>query len=201
MLEVDVRRAFPGFRLDLRFTAGPGHITALFGRSGSGKTTLVNMLAGLERPDDGRIALNGRVLFDAAAGIDVPPERRRLGYVFQDDRLFPHLNVQRNLTYGLPLVPPEERRVDYDQVVELLGLRPLLLRWPRRLSGGEKQRVQIGRALLTSPRLLLRSWLARDHQASRDSQSLVGCVRASSGVLIFDMFSTQSTQRIQKLHN
>lgn len=155
MLEVDVRRAFPGFSLDLKFTAGPGHITALFGRSGSGKTTLVNMLAGLERPDDGRIALNGRVLFDAAAGIDVPPERRRLGYVFQDDRLFPHLDVRRNLTYGLPLVPPEERRVDYDQVVELLGLGPLLSRRPGRLSGGEKQRVQIGRALLTSPRLLL----------------------------------------------
>jgi molybdate transport system ATP-binding protein len=155
MLEVDVRRAFPGFSLDLTFSAGSGGITALFGRSGAGKTTVVNMLAGLDRPDDGRIALNGEVLFESASGIDVPPERRRLGYVFQDDRLFPHLSVQRNLVYGQALVPAAERRIDYDRVVELLGLAPLLARRTQRLSGGEKQRVQIGRALLTSPRLLL----------------------------------------------
>jgi molybdate transport system ATP-binding protein len=155
MLEVDVKRAFPGFRLEVRFEAGPGGITALFGRSGAGKTTLVNLLAGLDRPEAGRIAVNGEVMFDKDAGIEVPPERRRLGYVFQEDRLFPHLSVHGNLVYGMRLVPPAERRVDFRQVVDLLGIGHLLQRRPRRLSGGEKQRVAIGRALLTSPRMLL----------------------------------------------
>ena len=155
MLTVDVRRSFPGFRLEARFTAGPGGITALFGRSGSGKTMLVDLLAGLERPDEGRIAVADEVLFDSEAGIDVPPERRRLGYVFQEDRLFPHLSVHGNLVYGMRLVPRAERQIDYDRVVELLGIGHLLRRRPHRLSGGEKQRVAIGRALLASPRIVL----------------------------------------------
>ena len=154
MLSVDVKRRFGDFLLEARFEAAGG-VTALFGRSGSGKTSLVNLLAGLERPEAGRIAVDDQVLFDSRHGIDVPPERRRIGYVFQDARLFPHLSVRGNLTYGMNLVPPAERHQDFDAVVALLGLESLLQRRPHALSGGEKQRVAIGRALLASPRLLL----------------------------------------------
>ena len=154
MLEVDVRHDIDDFRLEARFTADTG-LTALFGRSGSGKTTLVNLLAGLLRPAAGRIAVGGVVLFDAQAGIDVATERRRLGYVFQEARLFPHLSVRSNMTYGMRLVPPGERHQDFAHVAELLDLGDFLERRPRNLSGGEKQRVAIGRALLASPRLLL----------------------------------------------
>lgn len=154
MLAVDVSRTLDGFSLTAQFEAGSG-ITALFGRSGVGKTMLVNMLAGLHRPDHGRIALNGQVLFDSAVGIDVPPNRRRLGYVFQEDRLFPHLSVRSNLTYGMKLVPEAERRIRFNDVVDLLDIAALLDRRPHYLSGGEKQRVAIGRALLASPRLVL----------------------------------------------
>lgn len=154
MLEVDVRRRLGDFELQTRFTAEAG-LTAFFGRSGAGKTSLVNMLAGLERPDSGRIAIDGHVLFDSATGTDTPPERRRLGYVFQDARLFPHLSVRSNLTYGMRLVPPARRHQDFDRVIALLDIAHLLERRPRALSGGEMQRVSIGRALLASPRLLL----------------------------------------------
>ncbi|MCP5372765.1 MAG: molybdenum ABC transporter ATP-binding protein [Hyphomicrobiales bacterium] len=154
MLEVAIEKRLGDFRLDAAFTAG-GRLTALFGRSGSGKTSVVNALAGLSRPDAGRIALDGRVLFDSVAGVHVPARRRRVGYVFQDARLFPHLTVRGNLAYGMKLVPPAERRLDFDAVVDLLGLGALLGRHPRTLSGGEAQRVAIGRALLASPRLLL----------------------------------------------
>lgn len=152
MIEVDVRRRLGDVFIQAAFTSPPGGITALFGRSGAGKTALVNLLAGLDRPDEGRIAVEGSVLFDSEAGIDLPPEKRRLGYVFQEGRLFPHMSVRRNLTYGMK---GETGNVDFDHVVELLDLARLLARGPRDLSGGEKQRVAIGRALLASPRLLL----------------------------------------------
>ncbi|MFQ5619883.1 MAG: molybdenum ABC transporter ATP-binding protein [Rhodospirillales bacterium] len=154
MLTVDVGRRFGDFQLDVRFAA-EGGLTALFGRSGAGKTSLINLLAGLERPERGRISVDGHVLFDADAGIDVAPERRRLGYVFQEGRLFPHMSVRGNLTYGRRLAPPAGDGQDFDHVVDLLDLRRLLERRPRNLSGGEKQRVAIGRALLANPRLLL----------------------------------------------
>jgi molybdate transport system ATP-binding protein len=153
-LEVDVEARLGRFELAARFAAGPG-ITALFGRSGSGKTSIVNMIAGLLRPARGRIAVDGETLFDAAAGIDVPASRRRAGYVFQDGRLFPHLTVRRNLLYGSFFAPRPARFACFDDVVALLGLDRLLDRRPSALSGGEKQRVAIGRALLASPRFLL----------------------------------------------
>ncbi|MEK9722542.1 MAG: molybdenum ABC transporter ATP-binding protein [Rhodospirillaceae bacterium] len=154
ILDVAIERRLGDFHLDARFTAAAG-LTAFFGRSGSGKTTLVNLVAGLDRPDRGRIAVGDRVLFDSEAGVDVPPHRRRIGYVFQEDRLFPHLSVRGNLGYGLRFVPPAERRHDLDDVARLLDLAALLDRRPSNLSGGERQRVAIGRALLTSPRMLL----------------------------------------------
>ena len=130
-------------------------ITALFGPSGAGKTSVINMVAGLSRPDKGRILVRDRVLFDSDHGINLPPEKRSIGYIFQDGRLFPHLTVRGNLTYGMKLTPRSQRFIGIDQVVGLLGIEHLLDRRPARLSGGEKQRVGIGRALLTSPRLLL----------------------------------------------
>lgn len=154
MLDLSVRRRQGTFQLDVTLAAGPG-ITALFGPSGSGKTSLINMVAGLSRPDHGRIVVDGRVLFDADARIDVPPEKRRLGYVFQEGRLFPHLSVKANLAFGWQRIAAEDRSVHFDDVVEVLGIGHLLNRHPAGLSGGEKSRVAIGRALLASPRILL----------------------------------------------
>lgn len=137
--------------LDVAFSSGGG-VTALFGRSGVGKTSVVNMIAGLIRPAGGRIAVDGRALFDADAGIDLPTHRRRIGYVFQDARLFPHLSVAANLRYGRSR--GADRRT-LDRLVDLLGLAPLLDRRPGSLSGGETQRVAIGRALAAEPDVLL----------------------------------------------
>jgi len=153
-IEVDVGKRLGGFDLQARFTGHDG-ITALFGPSGSGKTSIINMIAGLLRPDSGRIVVGERVLFDAAGGIDVPARGRRVGYVFQDARLFPHLSVHQNLAYGWRRTPETERFIGFDLVVDLLALAPLLERRPGKLSGGEKQRVALGRALLASPRVLL----------------------------------------------
>jgi molybdate transport system ATP-binding protein len=155
MLDVNLIRQQGDFRLDVAFRSPDVGVTALFGRSGAGKTSVVNMVAGLVRPDRGHIVVNSRTLFDAAKGLHVPPEKRRVGYIFQDGRLFPHLSVKSNLTYGMHLTPPSERHVALNDVVDLLGIGHLLHRRPAKLSGGEKQRVAIGRALLTSPALLL----------------------------------------------
>ena len=155
MLELAVRKQLGPFAFAADVALPSAGVVALFGRSGAGKTTLVNMLAGLLRPDSGRIAVAGRVLFDSAAGIDLPPERRRIGYVFQEGRLFPHLEVRSNLLYGHRRIPPAERAIKLPEIVDLLGIGHLLSRRPANLSGGEKQRVAIGRALLSNPRLLL----------------------------------------------
>jgi molybdate transport system ATP-binding protein len=155
MLDLQFIKQQGAFKVDISFAAPDVGVTALFGRSGAGKTSVINMVAGLVRPDSGHIIVNGRTLFDAARGIHVPPEKRRIGYIFQDGRLFPHLSVKSNLTYGMRLTPPAERHVAFDDVVDLLGVGHLLQRRPAKLSGGEKQRVAVGRALLTSPTLLL----------------------------------------------
>ncbi len=153
-LEVDVSTRLGAFELDARF-ASDGRLTALFGRSGSGKTSVVNIIAGLIRPRRGRVAVGGRPLLDTRLGISVPRHRRRIGYVFQEGRLFPHLTVRQNLGYGRWFTAKAERVPSIGPVVELLGIGHLLDRSPGTLSGGEKQRVAIGRALLASPRLLL----------------------------------------------
>jgi molybdate transport system ATP-binding protein len=130
-------------------------LTALVGPSGAGKTTVLNCIAGLIRPDRGRIAVAGDTLYDSAAGVHLRPERRRVGYVFQDFRLFPHLRVAANLAYGERLARPEDRWISRDEVTGFLGIGHLLQRWPATLSGGEMRRVAIGRALLAAPRFLL----------------------------------------------
>jgi len=154
MISVDVALKLGAFDLDVAFENEAG-ITALFGRSGAGKSMTINLIAGLARPDRGKIVLGGGTLVDTGAGIFVPPHRRRVGLVFQDARLFPHLTVRQNLLYGRWFVAKSARRVAIDPVVETLGIAHLLDRKPALLSGGEKQRVAIGRALLASPELLL----------------------------------------------
>jgi len=151
---VDVTRRAGDFALAVDF-ASEGRVTALFGRSGAGKTTLVNLIAGLARPDSGRIVVDGETLVDTARGIAIPAHRRRIGYVFQEGRLFPHMSVRANLLYGRRFTPRAGRWGSLEAIVDLLGVGHLLSRRPSALSGGEKQRVALGRALLASPRLLL----------------------------------------------
>jgi molybdate transport system ATP-binding protein len=153
-MSIAIRKQLGQFTLDIALETGPG-VTALFGRSGSGKTSLVNLIAGLAPPDQGSIVLDGRTLVDTGRSVFVPPGKRRIGYVFQEGRLFPHLSVRSNLLYGRWLTPRARRWGSLDEVVDLLGIGGLLARMPRDLSGGEKQRVAIGRALLASPDCLL----------------------------------------------
>ena len=154
MLHVDIGLKRTDFRLDVGFEGGSG-ITVLFGQSGAGKTSVLHAVAGLLRPDRGRIEVDGRILFDRERRIDVPVHRRRIGFVFQDARLLPHLTVRQNLLYGYRLLAAADRRIGLSQIVELLGIGRLLDRRPSSLSGGERQRVAIGRALLANPLLLL----------------------------------------------
>jgi molybdate transport system ATP-binding protein len=151
--DVDVARRVGDRTIAARF-AGDG-LTVLFGRSGAGKTSVLDMIAGLRRPDAGHVRFAGETLFDAATRTDLPPARRRLGYVFQDARLFPHRRVRANLLYGHRLAPAADRWLAPDEAIAFLGLGDLLDRWPRTLSGGEARRVAIGRALLSGARALL----------------------------------------------
>ncbi len=155
MLRLSVLKRWAGFTLRAELEAPTPGVVALFGRSGCGKTTVVNIISGLLQPDEGRVELDGVVLTDTRARLRVPVERRRIGYVFQDARLFPHLGVLANLRYGMRRAPRAGRAIGLDEVLALLGLEPLLGRRPYQLSGGERQRVALGRALLSQPRLLL----------------------------------------------
>jgi molybdate transport system ATP-binding protein len=154
MIEVSVTQRLGGFTLDAEFAA-EGRFTALFGASGSGKTSLINVIAGLTKPEKGRVVIDGVALVDTARGVFVPPHKRRLGMVFQEGRLFPHLSVKQNLLYGAWFARAPESAANLARVAALLGVERLLARYPDRLSGGEKQRVAIGRALLAAPKLLL----------------------------------------------
>jgi molybdate transport system ATP-binding protein len=154
MLAVDAEKQLGAFKLSVKFRATHG-ATALFGASGSGKTSIINMIAGLLTPDRGAISLDETVLFDAGKRINVPPHRRRIGYVFQEGRLFPHLSVRQNLDYGRRMsgVPHDDK--EFARIASLLDIDRLLDRRPGHLSGGERQRVAVGRALLMRPKLLL----------------------------------------------
>jgi molybdate transport system ATP-binding protein len=149
--DLDVAKRLGDAEIACRIEGGAG-LTVLFGPSGAGKTSVLNMVAGLVEPDRGHVRVGGEALFDAALGLDLPPERRRAGYVFQEPRLFPHKRVRANLLYGWR---DSEGAVDVDETIALLGLAALLDRWPRTLSGGEARRVAIGRAVLSNPRFLL----------------------------------------------
>jgi molybdate transport system ATP-binding protein len=154
VLHVDVSKQLGDFSIAAAFTS-EGRVTGLFGSSGAGKTSLINMIAGLLRPDRGIITIDGDVLDDTAAGLHVPAHRRRIGYVFQDARLFPHFNVRQNLDYGRRMNALARDAASEGRIVDLLDIGHLMDRRPGKLSGGERQRVALGRALLAQPRLLL----------------------------------------------
>ncbi|RJE81100.1 molybdenum ABC transporter ATP-binding protein [Paracoccus sp. JM45] len=196
-LSVALRHSFRNFELDVEFQASQG-ITALFGRSGSGKTSVINAVAGLLRPDHGRIILEGHDLMDSAKGMWLPPHKRGIGYVFQDSRLFPHLSVRQNLLYGRWFA----RRTDnirFDHVVDLLGISPLLDRRPGALSGGEKQRVAIGRALLARPRLLLMDEPLAALDAQRKSEILPYLERLRDDTQIPILYVSHAMSEVARL--
>ncbi|BBO93413.1 molybdenum ABC transporter ATP-binding protein [Desulfosarcina ovata] len=200
-MEINVKRQQGNFFVNAAFRSADSGVTALYGPSGAGKTSIVNMVAGLMRPDAGRIAVNGHCLFDSGQGIDLPPERRRIGYVFQDGRLLPHLSVRSNLTYGMRRTPPDRRFVDLDAVVDLLGIGHLLDRRPAKLSGGEKQRVAIGRALLTSPAMLLMDEPLASLDASRKSEVMPFISRLSREFAIPILYVSHALDEILNLAN
>lgn len=199
MLEVALRHRFPGFGLDVGFTAPGRGVTALFGPSGCGKSTILAAVAGLLRPDAGRVALDGAALFDRAASLDVPPERRRFGMVFQDARLFPHLSVESNLRYGARRAPRTAPGPGFEEVVALLGIEALLGRRPGQLSGGERQRVALGRALLSRPRLLLMDEPLAALDAARRAEVLpfLARLRQSAGIPI--LYVTHALDEVDAL--
>ena len=197
-VKIEIRHRQGTFALDVAFTA-PAGITALFGRSGAGKTTVVNAVAGLIRPDEGRVRAGDTVLLDTEAQISLPPHRRRVGYVFQEGRLFPHLTVRQNLTFGRWFTARRERLGDLDHVVSLLGIEPLLERRPGRLSGGEKQRVAIGRALLASPRILLMDEPLASLDEARKLEIMPYIERLGREVRIPIIYVTHSINEIARL--
>ena len=199
-LAVDITHRRGDFKLAAKFeSAGP--LTALFGSSGSGKTTLLNTIAGLLTPDEGRIAVDEHVLFDSALGINPPVHRRGLGYVFQESRLFPHLNVQQNLLFGRQFTPRSRRLGDLRSVCELLGIAHLLQRRPQALSGGEKQRVAIGRALLASPRLLLMDEPMAALDDERKTEILPYIERLRDEVAVPIVYVSHSVAEVSRLAN
>ncbi|GAB4068134.1 molybdenum ABC transporter ATP-binding protein [Ancylobacter sonchi] len=199
MIEVDIQLARPGFSLASAFTAPGAGVTALFGRSGAGKTTIIQAVAGVVRPDRGRIVVDGETYFDSAGGIDVPIERRRAGYVFQDARLFPHMSVERNLRYGQRRARGADAGIGFDAVVELLGIGHLLGRRPHTLSGGEKQRVAIGRALLSQPRLLLMDEPLAALDAARKAEILPYLERLRDEMKLPILYVSHSLEEVLRL--
>ncbi len=198
MIEVDVSLAQGAFTVEAAFTGGAG-ITALFGPSGSGKTTLIHLIAGLRRPDRGRVRVDGRDLVDTGAGLFVPPHRRRIGLVFQDAQLFPHLTVRQNLLYGRAFAPRAERRIDLSPVVDALGIGHLLGRRPATLSGGERQRVAFGRALLASPRLLLMDEPLASLDGARKAEVLPLIERLRDGFGIPIVYVSHAVEEVARL--
>ena len=181
LIDIDVRRRVGERDIGVAMRSDAG-ISALFGPSGIGKTTILHMIAGLLRPDHGHIRIGDTLLFDHAAGIDLPARQRGCGYVFQDGRLFPHMRVRANLLYGRRGAGP----IDLPTIVDLLGLHGLLDRWPATLSGGEAQRVAIGRALLSGPQILLMDepFSSLDHARKHALLALIRDIHAQTGIAI-----------------
>jgi len=206
-LQVDIKRRLDAVHIEAEFSnddgVGGGGITGIYGRSGAGKTTLINMIAGLERPDAGSITLDGQTLFDSAAGVDLAPERRRIGYVFQEDRLFPHLNVRANLDYGRKrrraMSGARGHTISFDDVVAMLGIEDLLGRRTHRLSGGERQRVAIGRALLSGPDLLLMDEPLANLDVERRAEILPYIERLRDDLGLPILYVSHATEEIIRL--
>jgi molybdate transport system ATP-binding protein len=199
-LEVAIRHRLGGFELDVGFTA-PSGITALFGPSGAGKTSVINAVAGLLRPEIGRILLDGAVLLDTTEGFALPPSRRRVGYVFQEGRLFPHLSVRQNLLFGRWFARERTAPAEVARVVELLGIGALLARRPASLSGGEKQRVAIGRAILAGPRLLLMDEPLAALDTARKEEILPYIERLRDEVRVPILYVSHAVPEVARLAN
>ena len=197
-LSLRLRHAFPGFDLDVAFDAPPG-VTVLFGRSGSGKTTIGRAVAGLLRPDEGRVAVGGRVLVDTRERVWLPPHRRGIGTVFQEGRLFPHLTVRGNLLYGRRFARGGDPGPSLDHVVAMLGIGHLLARRPATLSGGEKQRVAIGRALLARPRLVLADEPLASLDEPRKAEILPYLERLRDEVAVPVLYISHSAAEVARL--
>jgi len=196
MIDIKIEKQYKNFKIRVNYSCQDIGITVLLGRSGAGKTSVINMIAGLSRPDKGHIIVDNRKVFDSAENIDIAPDKRRFGYVFQDGRLFPHLSVMSNLTYGMKFIPAHERYVHIDQVIDLLDLSNLINRRPAKLSGGEKQRVAIGRALLTSPGLLLMDEPLASLDEARKNEVLPFIKRLSTDLSISVVYVTHSMEEI-----
>ncbi len=197
-LSVCLNHQLPDLGLRVDFDAPKG-VTVLFGRSGAGKTTVVNAVAGLMHPQSGRVAIDDWVLFDTEKNLWLPPHRRRLGYIFQEGRLFPHLTVRQNLRYGRWFAPRSARREKPDRVIEMLGIGHLLDRRPAKLSGGEKQRVAIGRALLASPRLILADEPLAALDDARKAEILPYFERLRDEVSVPILYVTHSAAEVARL--
>ncbi|MFC3395001.1 molybdenum ABC transporter ATP-binding protein ModC [Brenneria rubrifaciens] len=195
MLSLDFNQQLGALSLSVKADLPANGITAIFGVSGAGKTSLINAVVGLTRPDSGRIVLNGKVLVDTWQRIFMPPEKRRIGYVFQDARLFPHYRVRGNLRYGISAVMKSQ----FDDIVGLLGIEHLLNRYPLTLSGGEKQRVAIGRALLTAPALLLMDEPLASLDLPRKRELLPYLDKLAKEVNIPILYVTHSMEEIVRL--
>jgi molybdate transport system ATP-binding protein len=199
-IEACIRHRFGAFALDASFRIERPGLTVLFGASGSGKTTTINALAGLFRPREGRIAIGDHVLLDTARGIFVPPRGRRIGYVFQDSRLFPHMSVRDNLAFGWKRTGSMDVR-EFDSIVALLGLEHLLERKPAKLSGGERSRVALGRALLAHPKLLLLDEPLAALDAARREEILPYLERLRDEAKIPMFYVTHSVEELSRLAN
>lgn len=199
MLDVNLQRKQGNFQINTVFKHKAAGVTALYGRSGAGKTSIINMVAGLSRPDKGHIKINGETLFDSENGIDMPTEKRQIGYVFQEGRLFPHLTVRANLLYGAKNRNAGPDQVDFDQIVDLLGIEHHLARRPAKLSGGEKQRVAIGRALLTNPSLLLMDEPLSSLDAERKSEVLPFIIKMSRELSVPILYVSHALDEIINL--
>lgn len=198
MLDVDVSCTLGAFQLSAQFQSA-GRVTSLFGRSGSGKSTLVNIIAGLIQPDRGRVSADNVLLFDHESGIDLPARKRRVGYVFQEGSLLPHLSVRKNLNFGLFFTKVNERYIEFDQIVDLLDLNRLLDRRPGMLSGGERKRVAIGRALLASPRLLLMDEPLAQLDSARKSEILFYIEKLRDELHIPIVYVSHSLEEVARL--
>jgi molybdate transport system ATP-binding protein len=197
-LLINIQKRFSSFQLDAQFEVPKG-ITALFGKSGSGKTSIINTIAGLERPDQGEIIVNGQTLFNSKEKIWVPAHQRQIGYIFQEGRLFPHLSVKENLLYASKVTGKPMPHKQFDYIIQLLGIDHLLDRQPARLSGGEKQRVAIGRALLSNPQLILADEPLSALDESRKAELLPYFERLRDELEIPILYVTHSAQEVLRL--
>lgn len=196
-LEVSVTHMIGSFNISLKFRSS-AHLLAVGGPSGSGKTTLVNMISGLITPHSGMIRINGATVFDSDKKINIPVHKRRIGYVFQDGRLFPHLNVRSNLVYG-KWFTRQDSAIEFETVVKFLGLESLLSRGTAQLSGGERQRVAIGRALLSAPELLLMDEPLASLDQARKNDILPYIERLRDEIKIPIVYVSHNAQEIHRL--